>query len=137
MKVTTSKFLAIIISVLCILSLVACNQVDATGLWETATYRSDTTIGNGQKTVLVDVVVNDQKITLTLKTDKANLGEALYEHNLINDPTFFDTLNGMKADWDKDGAYWAFYTGDEMMNIGVGDETVEGGEHYRLVYTKY
>lgn len=137
MKKTAVKSLTLIISIICIFSLVACNQVDATGLWETATYLSDATIGNGQKTVLVDIEVTDQKITLTLKTDKNTLGDALYEHGLINDATFFDTINGMKADWDKDGAYWAFYIGDELMNIGVGDETVEGGEHYRFVYTKY
>ena len=139
MKNTAVKSLSIIIAILCIFSLVACSQskVDATGLWGNATYLSDTTIGNGQKTIFVDIEVTEQKITLTIKTDKKTLGEALYEHNLINDPTFFDTLNGMKADWDKDSAYWAFYKGQEMMNIGVGDEVIEGGEQYRFVYTKY
>ena len=139
MKKTAVKSLSIIISILCIISLVACNEtkVDASGLWETATYLSDTTIGNGQKTILVDVEVTDKKITITVKTDKETLGEALYEHGLINDPSFFDTLNGIKADWDKDSAYWAFYTGEEMMNYCVGDEKIEDGEHFRLFYTKY
>ena len=139
MKKTAVKILSIIITIFCIFSLVACNQskVDATGLWENATYLSNTTIGNGHKTILVDVEVTDQKITLTIKTDKETLGEALYEHGLINDPSFFDTLNGMKADWDKDSAYWAFYTGTEMINYGVNDEKIEDGEHFRLVYTKY
>lgn len=137
MKTAIKNTLAIVLSVVFILCLVSCGEkVDATGLWENATYLKDTTVGKGEKTVLVDVEVEDQKITLTIKTDKATLGEALYELELINDASFFDTLNGMKADWNADQAYWAFYKGEEYMMVGVGDAEISGGEHYRLVYTK-
>lgn len=129
--------LSVILSVVMILCIVSCGEkVEATGPWENATYLKDATVGKGEKTVLVDIEVEDQKITLTVKTDKATLGEALYEHGLINDAAFFDTLNGMKADWNADRAYWAFYKGEEYMMVGVGDAKIEGGEHYRFVYTK-
>ena len=42
----------------------------------------------------------------------------------------------MKADWDKDQAYWCFYEGEEMMMVGVNATEISGGEHYRFVYTK-
>ena len=42
----------------------------------------------------------------------------------------------MKADWDKDKAYWAFYKGEEMMMVGVNDTEIKDGDHYRFVYTK-
>ena len=71
-----------------------------------------------------------------LQTDKEKLGDALFAEGLINDPTFFDTLNGIKADWDKDQAYWAFCTGEEYMMIGVNDQTISTGDSYRFVYTK-
>ena len=50
--------------------------------------------------------------------------------------SFFDTLNGMKADWNADQAYWAFYQGENYMSVGVNETVIEGGEHYRLVYTQ-
>ena len=124
-------------SILCVFCLVSCKEkVGASGLWENATYLSDTTIGDGEKTVSFTVEAEDQVITITLKTDKATLGEAMYEHGLVNDASFFDTLNGIKADWEKDQAYWGFYQGEEFMMLGIGDAEITGGESYRFVYTK-
>ena len=111
-------------------------KIEATGLWTTAKYLEDTTVGEGAKTVLVDIEADGKKLTLTVKTDKATLGEALFELGIINDASFFDTANGIKADWSADQAYWGFYQGDDYMMVGVGDAAISGGEHYRLVYTK-
>ena len=111
-------------------------EIEATGLWSDATYRSNVTIGGGAKTVSFTVEAEGKMITVTLKTDKATLGEAMYEHELINDPSFFDTLNGIVASWSADQAYWAFYEGETMMPHGVNDENIEGEEAYRFVYTK-
>jgi hypothetical protein len=111
-------------------------EILAEGLWTNATYRKDTTIGNGAKEVKIDVVVNKDTVVLTLKTDKATLGEALFSEGLVNDASFFDTLNGIKADWNADKAYWGFYKGEEFMMHGINDEKITGGEHYRFVYTK-
>ena len=135
---TTNRVLSLLLVILMILSLTACfkHKVDVTGLWEQATYTKDATLGNGKTTVEVEFVIEDQSITITLKTDKETLGEALYEHSLINDPSFFDTANGIKADWNADKAYWGFYEGENYMMMGVDDVKLSGGEHYRLVYTK-
>ena len=119
-----------------VLCLAACNKIEAEGLWESATYRKDVTVGEGAKEVKVEVDIDEQSIVITLKTDKDKLGDALFAEGLINDATFFDTLNGIKADWDKDKAYWAFYKGEEYMMIGVNDQTISTGDSYRFVYTK-
>ena len=111
-------------------------EIEASGLWANATYRSNVTLGEGAKTVSFTVEAEGKMITITLNTDKATLGEAMYEHKLINDPSFFDTLNGIVASWSADQAYWAFYDGDTMMPHGVNDENIDGGEAYRFVYTK-
>ena len=111
-------------------------EIEASGLWANATYRSNVTLGEGAKTVSFTVEAEGKMITITLNTDKATLGEAMYEHKLINDPSFFDTLNGIVASWSADQAYWAFYEGDTMMPHGVNDENIDGGEAYRFVYTK-
>ena len=111
-------------------------KVEAVGLWENATYFANTTIGEGAKTVSFTVEADGKMITITIKTDKATLGEAMFEHKLINDASFFDKLNGIEASWEKDQAYWAFYEGETMMPHGVNDENIDGGESYRFVYTK-
>lgn len=123
----------LLVAVFCLAS---CNKIDAEGLWESATYRKDATVGEGSKEVKITVEVEEQFITLTLKTDQKMLGDALFAEGLINNATFFDTLNGIKADWDKDQAYWAFYKGEEYMMVGVNDTAISGGESYRFVYTK-
>ena len=137
MKKSVISSISIILSFICLLCFVSCGEkVDAVGLWENATYLSDTTIGNGDKTVSFDVEAGEQTITITLKTDKATLGEAMFEHGLINDASFFNVLNGIEASWEKDQAYWGFYQGDEFMMVGVNDTEISGGEHYRFVYSK-
>ena len=108
----------------------------ATGLWTNATYLEDTTLGEGAKTVNFTVEAEGQRITITLKTDAATLGEAMYAESLVNDASFFNVLNGIEASWENDSTYWAFYQGEAMMMHGIGDETIADGANYRFVYTK-
>ncbi len=131
-----ASLLLVVMLVFCAVS--CAEKVDATGLWENATYLADTTLGDGANTVKVELTAEEQTIIFTIKTDKATLGEALFEHNLINDASFFDTCNGMKADWEKDKAYWAFYVGDGYADFGVGDPkaVTTGNPTYKIVYTK-
>ncbi len=142
MKQTMKIWVSLLLVAMLLFCAVSCTEkVDATGLWENATYLSNTTLGDGANTVKVKVIAGEQGITLTIKTDKATLGEALYEHKLINDASFFDTCNGMKADYDKDSTYWAFYVGESTVTAlyGVNDtQAVTIGEPtYRLVYSKW
>ena len=137
MKKSVVSTISFVLVLVCLFSFVSCaEKVDNTGLWESAIYLSDTTVGNGAKTVSFDVEAEGQKITITLKTDKATLGEAMFEQGLINDASFFNVLNGMEASWEKDQAYWAFYQGEDFMMVGVNETQISGGEHYRFVYTK-
>lgn len=148
MKKTLSVLL-ILLSLLSVLSLAACDKgenettpapseetLEAVGLWANAKYLSSCEIGEGKKTVTVLIVAEGKSIALTVKTDKDNLGAALYELGIINDPTFFDTCNGMLASWEKDQAYWAFKQDGRMLNYGVGDAKISGGESFSIEYTK-
>ena len=137
MKKTFLQISALILCIISLFTVVSCaEKVDATGLWENATYLSDTTIGNGEKTITVEIVAADQSVTLTIKTDKEDLGAALYEHGIINDPSFFDTCNGILASWENDQAYWAFKQNGKMLNYGVNDAEISGGESFSIEYTK-
>ena len=120
------------------IALTACNTVSAEGLWENATYRRDTELGTGAKTVLVEVKAGEDSVTFTIHTDKEMLGDALLEHNLIagEESTYglyVKLVNGIEADYDKDGSYWGFYKNGEMMLVGVDGAVIADGEHYELV----
>lgn len=133
----TNRALSLLLALLIAFSLTSCfkNEVDVTGLWENATYTSDTTLGNGKTTVTVDCVVEEQKITFTIKTDKATLGEALVEHDLVDDGTFFSTFNGMTADYTANQSWWKVCKGGEMTSVGIAELTLTNGDAYEIIYT--
>ncbi len=112
------------------------DSVTQEGPWANAIYTEDATVGD-KYTVKVEIEINGHSVTLTVKTDKETLGEALYEKGIINDPSFFDTCNGIKADWNTDKAYWAFYVNGAIAQYGIGDEkaSTSSTDTYKLVYT--
>ena len=142
MKKTIKSFVSFALLFAFILTLTACQKgVDVKGLWENATYTKDTTFGNGATTVMVEVKVEEQSVTFTIKTDKTTLGEALMEHGLIAGDVgqfglYVKVVNGITADYDIDQSYWAFTKNGEMMMTGVDMTNIADGEHYELVYTK-
>ncbi len=139
MKKTFQYITFLILALVIILCTVSCaGNIDTEAVWESATYISDTTVGNGANTVKVEITAGEKTIILTLRTDKATLGEAMLEHDLVNDATFFDTCNGIKADWNKDNAYWSFFVGDKRAEYGIGDAlaATAGEPTYKLIYTK-
>ena len=90
------------------------NSADKTGLWENVTYTKDTRLGEGTKTVTVQVKAEEQIVTFTVKTDKDTVGAALLENKLIEGEEseyglYIKVVNGITADYDKDKSYWAFY----------------------------
>lgn len=131
------KITALLLMIAALLSFVACNTVDATGLWESATYRRDVTLGKGEKTVEVEIKAGEEAITITLQTDANTLGEALLTHDLIEGKDgLYTKVNGITADYSVDKSYWGFYKNGEYMMVGMDDATIADGEHYELVYTK-
>ena len=142
MKKTLTTITSILLCLSFLLTLCACGQkIDAEGLWQNATYRSDKEFGKGAKTVQVEVKVAEQSVTFTLHTDKTYLGEALLEHDLIvgkqGNPGFYiDQVNGITADYGVDQSYWALYKNGEYGMSGVDTTEIADGEHYELVYTK-
>ena len=159
MKNTIKKLLSLLLAVVCILMLAACkttaetpdsgkddekNETDGTqieGIWKDATYLEDTVIGEGAKTVLVEVKAEDKTVTLTVKTDKTTVGDALLEHGLIAGEEsqyglYVKVVNGMTADYDVDQTYWAFYINGEYAMSGVDSTDIADGATYRLERAK-
>lgn len=133
----------IVLIVLCLvlaLGLSACGDKAPTG-WEGADYTADTTVGSGAITLYVDFVKDDETVKITVCTDAATLGDALLEHGLIAGDVsayglYVTEANGITADYDKDGAYWGFYSNGEYLMQGVDATDIADGQHYEIVYTK-
>ena len=141
MKRTINLTLSVLLVLACILSLAACGGAEKTGVWENAAYAEDATFGSGAKTVTVEVKAEDKQVTFTIKTEKETVGAALLEHELISGEEsqyglYIKSVNGMVADYDVDGSYWAFYVDGEYAMSGVDTTEIAEGTVYQLVYTK-
>ena len=114
------------------------NTVEKAGRWEDAVYRKDVELGEGTKTVQVQVKVEEQSVTFTIKTDREFLGEALTDHGLLEGEQgiyglYVKKVNGILADYDVDGTYWGLYKNGEYSMTGVDTTPISDGEHYELV----
>lgn len=143
MKKTTllRSSLLLLLALLLVFSAVACGKVPKTGSWESATYRSDKSFGDGAKALMITVKADEESIILTVHSDKETVGAALLEHDLIAGEEsiyglYVKTVNGMTADYDTDGYYWAFYQNGEYMLTGVDSTPFSDGDAFELVKTK-
>lgn len=130
-----SAALALVLALM--LSLAACGA-KAEGLWANATYTEDTELGEGATTITVEVTAEDKTVTFTIHTDGTTLRQALEENGLIaGDESdyglYVKTVDGMTADYDADGLYWAFYKSGEYLMTGVDTTEIADGEQYELV----
>ncbi len=141
MKKTVQITISLTLACLMLLSLISCNTVEKTGVWEGATYRRDMELGKGEKTLVVEVAAEEQTVTFTVHTDKETVGEALLEQELIDGEQgdfglYVKVVNGMTADYDVDQSYWSFYINGEYAMAGVDTTQIAEGDTYRLEYTK-
>ncbi len=133
------KVLSLILAISFIFVCVSCKT--QTDVWKDAKYTQDTTFGERGKSVVVEVVVLENSVNFTIHTDADTLGEALVSHNLIEGEDgefglYIKKVNGILADYDIDGSYWAFTKNGEYMLSGVDTTEIVNGEHYELTYTK-
>ncbi len=133
--------LTLLLTLILAFSLVACNKIDAEGLWKDDTYRRDMSFGEGATTFTVDVVVAEQSVRFTVSTDKETVGAALLEHELIDGEMgayglYVKKVNGITADYDVDASYWGFYINGEYAMSGVDTTPVTDGGAYELRYEK-
>ncbi|MBD5139792.1 MAG: DUF4430 domain-containing protein [Ruminococcus sp.] len=93
-------------------------------------------LGEGSTVFLFSVVDRDGNETpFEIHTDRETVGEALEELELIaGDESeyglYVKTVNGITVDYDKDGAYWAFYINGEYALTGVDVTVITEGESY-------
>lgn len=99
----------------------------------------------GIKEITVEVVVGEEVKSVTFKTSKTMLGEALIEQKLIKteSSTYGRYVVGVKdlasndgsfieADFEKDGTYWYIYINGTATEVGIDDYAIKDGDVIRF-----
>lgn len=111
-------------------------KTEANAPTESNVQADETQLGEGSTEFPFTVVDKDGNETkFEIHTDKETVGEALVELELIDGEDgeyglYVKTVNGITADYDKDGVYWAFYINDEYASTGVDATPIKDGESY-------
>ena len=101
-----------------------------------------TVLGEGEKQFSFNVVDADGNETaFVINTDAKTVGEALVALNLVEGEEstyglYVKTVNGITADYDTDGTYWAFYINGEYAMTGVDSTDVTSGFAYTFKVEK-
>ncbi len=87
------------------------------------------------KFTFVAVDLDGNKTEKEITTDKKTVGEALLSQGIVEGEKgdyglYVTSVNGVSLDYKKDGAYWAFYVGDNYASKGVDQTEIEPGETY-------
>ena len=105
---------------------------------ETPDPNAPTVKGEGATVFYFNVVDKDGKETkFEIHTDKTVVGEALLELGLIEGDMgdyglYVKKVNGITADYDVDGTYWAFYIDGAYATSGVDTTHIVEGSTYTL-----
>ena len=98
----------------------------------------------GSKDITISVINSAGKETMyTLFTDAEYLLGAMEEaEGLTFSGTegpyglMIDTVNGERAVYDENGAYWGFSVNGQYCNYGIDEQPVEDGDAFVIAYTK-
>ena len=106
------------------------------------TPEAPTVKGEGATVFYFNVVDKDGKETkFEIHTDKTTVGEALLELGLIEGDMgdyglYVKKVNGITAEYEVDGTYWAFYVGNSYGMTGVDMTDIEPGATYAFKVSK-
>ena len=138
-----SFFLCIVLIAALALFAAGCNDTtppaDSNTQETNDTVNNDVTVlGEGQTQFTFTVVDGEGKETVfEIHTDKSTVGEALLDLNLIagEDSTYglyVKTVNGIFAEYESTGTYWAFYLNGEYAMSGVDSTEITADTVYML-----
>ncbi len=97
---------------------------------------------NDEKTITVTVIDDKgEKTVFTITTNSPNLRGALEQEKLIEGDEseyglYVKVVNGVRADYDKDGAWWGFYKDGKQLPSGVDDTIISDKDSYEIKYEK-
>lgn len=97
----------------------------------------------GEKLVTIEVISQTQEtVTYSLHTDAEYLRQAMEETEGLTfsgtEGSFglmIDTVNGVRADYRLDHAYWSILVNGEYASYGIDTQPVADGDAFTIAYT--
>lgn len=99
----------------------------------------------GSKAITIEVVNKEQETTTyKVQTDAEYLRQAMEEaeaQGLTFSGTegdfglMVDTVNGVRADYVQDGAYWGFFVNDDYCEYSIDQQPILDGDVFKIAYT--
>ena len=102
------------------------------------------TASEGTKNVVVEVINSKGETkTYNVSTDALYLRQVMdeaeglsYAETQSGFGPMVTSVNGEKAVYGEDGAYWSFYVNDNYCNYGISDQPVNDKDVFTIAYTK-
>ena len=131
MKIT-KKILALLLALLLVIACFAGCQTKKADNKDGASSQSATV------SITVDIVKDGKTKTLIIETDEKYLANALAEGGVIKyaKDGLYTTVDGITADFNKDGAWWCVTKSGEMTMVGMNELELSNGDKYEITYTK-
>ncbi len=145
----TTHFKRVLSFILCMVLIAAialfttgCNENTEAPETTTSAQAEVKVLGEGENKfsfTVTDIDANTSEFEI--HTDKKIVGEALLDLGLIKGEEgpyglYVKEVNGISADFDKDGTYWAFYIDGEYAMSGVDLTEIEEGKVYSFKVEK-
>ena len=133
------KLTALLLALALALSLCACG---ASAPATDAVVTDGATVGEGATSFTLKISdLEGNTVTATVNTDEEKVGDALQELGIIAGEMgsyglYIKSINGITADYDKDGTYWAFYINGEYALTGADMTKIEAGSEYTFAIEK-
>lgn len=97
----------------------------------------------GSKSVTIEVIdAENKKVTYNVDTDAEYLRQAMDEADGLTYSgteseygVMVDTVNGVRADYTLDSAYWSFLVNGQYSNYGIDTQPVKDGDVFSIQYT--
>jgi len=104
---------------------------------ETILLENGAAYGEGETTFSFAVECQNETALVTVSTDADTVGAALAELNIIAGEDgeyglYVKTINGITADYDTDGSYWAFYIDGEYAMTSVDSTKIDENALYLM-----
>ncbi|MBO5726590.1 MAG: DUF4430 domain-containing protein [Clostridia bacterium] len=132
MKIT-KKILALLLALLLVIACFAGCQAKKTNNKDDAS-----SVQTAEISITVDIVKDGETKNLIIRTDEKYLANALAEAGVIEyrEDGFYTTVDGVTADYNKDGAWWCVTKSGEMTMVGMNELELSNGDKYEITYTK-
>lgn len=132
MKIT-KRMLALVMALLVVVACFAGCQAKKTNDKDDAS-----SVQSVEVSITVDIVKDGETKNLIIQTDEKYLANALAEAGVIEyrEDGFYTTVNGITADYNKDGAWWCVTKSGEMTMVGMNELELSNGDKYEITYTK-